>query len=383
MSLGLAASVTPIIAENVDMFAEMGIFFLCHPILNIPQHSNGNVRMTSTENNYSLRLPTPLQEIVSEVFAQQCVRLFVKREDLSHPFIGGNKWRKLKYNLLEAKRLSLSNLLTFGGAYSNHLAAVAAAGQAFGFQTLGVVRGERTLPLNPTLMYAEMCGMELRFVSRANFRNRNHNSMLLDINIDADGYYVLPEGGSNCLALRGVAELAPEIAAQLHSLPDFLVTACGTGATLAGLAVGMANAPHDHTENIVYPFTGQGSTQKTILGIPVLKGGFMEQEVHKLLSICDQNALKNSRWEIKDGYHFGGYAKWTPGLVQFINSFKQAHGVPLDPVYTGKAMFAVFDLAEKGYFPKNSTVVFLHTGGLQGIAGYNQRFGGVVETHSH
>ena len=301
--------------------------------------------------------PTPLQEISSAAFSERGIRLFVKRDDLLHSHISGNKWRKLKYNLFKARELGNARLLTFGGAYSNHLAATAAAGQAFGFPTMGIVRGEKVLPLNPTLKYAEQCGMELKFVSRTNFRAKNHEALFEELKVDPDLFYVLPEGGSNCLALTGVAELVSETEKQLGYVPDFIVTACGTGATLAGLVAGLK---------------GKGRA----LGIPVLKGNFMHDEVAGLLNDCQVNPWAN--WETTDGFHFGGYAKFKPELVHFINDFKSSFGIPLDPIYTGKAAYALFELASKGYFHKESTVVFLHTGGLQGIAGFHERHGHIL-----
>ena len=301
--------------------------------------------------------PSPLMEITAPVFVQRGIRLLVKRDDRVHPVISGNKWRKLKYNLLEARRLGYSRLLTFGGAYSNHLAAVAAAGKQLGFSTLGIVRGERVLPLNPTLKYVGLCGMELKFVSRTNFRNKNRNSIIEDLKINPNAYYILPEGGSNCLALKGVVEMVDELTGQLGTAPDFLCTACGTGGTLAGIVSGLR---------------GRGMA----IGIPVLRGGFMKKEVSTFLKKCSPEAATN--YQIIDGYHFGGYAKFRPELIDFINSFYKNHHIPLDPVYTGKPAFALFDLAAKGFFPKGATVVLLHTGGLQAIAGFNERFGPLI-----
>ncbi|MEZ4956858.1 MAG: pyridoxal-phosphate dependent enzyme [Saprospiraceae bacterium] len=300
---------------------------------------------------------SPIQEIHPAVFTQNSLQLFLKRDDLLHPHISGNKWRKLKYNLLEANRLGYSKLLTFGGAYSNHLAATAAAGNEYNFSTMGIVRGEKVLPLNPTLKYAELCGMELKFVCRSNFRNKSQNAILEDLEIDPNMYFVLPEGGSNCLAINGVAEIVAELKSQLPTLPDYICCACGTGATLAGISAGMSDAG-------------------TALGIPILKGNFMQNEVEVFLQKCSQKPLSN--WQAIDGYHFGGYAKFKPELIEFINQFKTDFGIPLDPIYTGKLAFALFDLARKGFFKKGSTIVMVHTGGLQGIAGFNERFGNLL-----
>ncbi len=302
---------------------------------------------------------SPLEEVKSSLFERRQLRLFVKRDDLLHPYISGNKWRKLKHNLLEASRSGATKLVTFGGAYSNHLAAVAAAGFESGISTLGIVRGERVEPLNPTIKYVEECGMQLKYVSRTNFRKKSNISILEDLKINLEGCYILPEGGTNCLALPGCAELTGEIEAQLGRLPDYLCTACGTGGTLAGIIAGLEG-------------------RSTALGVSVLKGDFLKNDVANLLASCGEPAHDN--WQILTDYHFGGYAKFKPELIDFINHFNKTHGIPLDPVYTGKLFFAVFDLAEKGFFKKNSTVVLVHTGGLQGVAGFNERFGELIES---
>jgi len=303
--------------------------------------------------------PSLLQLVELPVFTDAGLRFWVKRDDLLHPHVSGNKWRKLKHNLLEARRLGLAKLITFGGAYSNHLAAVAAAGREFGFSTLGIVSGEASGADNPTLGFAKACGMDLFFTSRANLRNKSETELLTLLKIDASRALVLPQGGANCLALPGCAEIVTETEAQLGHSPDFFITACGTGTTLAGIASGIAER------------------KTTALGIPVLKGDFMHGEVANLLTHCGEKPHQN--WKTLNDFHFGGYANWTPELIDFINDFKRKTGIPLDPVYTGKACFAAVKLAESGYFPKSSEIVFVHTGGLQGIAGFNQRFGQIIQ----
>ncbi len=298
--------------------------------------------------------PSPFQKVEHSVFVRQGLHLFVKRDDLLHPHVSGNKWRKLKHNLLEARRLGCTRLITFGGAYSNHIAAVAAAGQDFGFSTLGVISGEANGVGNPTLRFAKAFGMDLRFTSRANMRNLSENDLIQLLKIDTAQAFVLPQGGANCLALAGCREIVAETAEQLGHLPDFMVTACGTGATLAGMASGLVG----HCEAI---------------GIAVLKGGFLQKEVEKLLAVCSEKPVSN--FQVMNGFHHGGYAKWTPELVGFINDFKQQTGIPLDPIYTGKAFYAAFELARQGFFPEGSSIVLVHTGGLQGVAGFNERFG--------
>lgn len=305
------------------------------------------------KNNFE-SIVSPLVELQADTFERQRLRLFVKRDDLLHTWISGNKWRKLKYNLQEARRLQADKLVTSGGAYSNHLAAVAAAGLEFGFKTLGIVRGERTDPLNPTLKFAEQCGMDLRYVSRSNFRKKSGNSLLDELEIALDGCFLLPEGGTNCLALPGVAEMVAEINSQLGFLPDYMAAACGTGGTLAGMVSGLDGLPVN------------------ALGISVLKGDFLKAEVAGLLRSCGEHP--DNLWQIVTDYHFGGYARFQPELISFINQFYDRYQIPLDPIYTGKLFYAVFDLAEKGFFKEGSTIVLIHSGGLQGIAGFNERF---------
>jgi len=302
--------------------------------------------------------PSPIQELHAAVFEQQSIRLLVKRDDLLHPHVSGNKWRKMKYNLSEARQQGFSKLLTFGGAYSNHIAATAAAGAEFGFSTAAIVRGERIEPLNPTLRFAEQCGMKLHFVSRTDYREKKAVQPGL-LGIDEEKFYVLPEGGTNCLALPGCREIVAEAEVQLDGLPDYFCVPCGTGGTLAGIVDGLK---------------GRASA----LGVSVLKGDFHRKEIAALLATCGSPVPQN--WSVRTDYNFGGYAKFTPALIDFINDFKTQHGIPLDPIYSGKLFFAIFDLAVKGFFKKGTTVLAVHTGGLQGIAGFNERFGELIIT---
>ncbi|MGA0556861.1 1-aminocyclopropane-1-carboxylate deaminase/D-cysteine desulfhydrase [Larkinella sp. VNQ87] len=271
-------------------------------------------------------LPNPFPEPVP-------YRLFLKRDDELHPQISGNKWRKLYYNLLEAKRLGYHSLLTYGGAYSNHLYAVAAAGQECGFSTIGVVRGEDHRDRdNPTLVFARSQGMHLHFITRQQYRNRTDAVFQNELRERFGGFYELPEGGTNELAIRGTAEIIPEILQQVDQQPDFICCAVGTGGTLAGLE---RSAPDG----------------LTVLGFSALKGFLPDA---------------HPRAEVLTEYHFGGYAKTTPELLAFIRSFEQKTGVRLEQVYTGKMLYGLYDLGRKGFFPPESTVVAIHTGGLQG-----------------
>jgi 1-aminocyclopropane-1-carboxylate deaminase len=295
-------------------------------------------------------MSVPLQPLSDPWLAQKGVQVSVLREDLLHPTIPGNKWRKLKYNLQAAREQGCETLVTFGGAFSNHIAAVAAAGHEFGFATVGYIRGEETLPLNPTLQYATNCGMQLRYLSRSEYRLRHAPQFQAEMAKTAPKPYLLPEGGTNLLAVKGCAEIVTELTAPW----DVLCVAAGTGGTLAGIIAG-AN--------------GQGK----IIGFPALKGGaFLQQDVTQLTQTFSGQAFDN--WELQTDYHFGGYAKHTPELLTFIQEFYIKHSILLDPVYTGKMLFGVFDLIRQGYFPSGTRLVAVHTGGQQGWKGYVQRY---------
>ena len=302
--------------------------------------------------------PSPIQEIQSELLQTKKVRLFLKRDDLIHPSVSGNKWRKLKYNLAAAKELNHGTLLTFGGAFSNHIHAVAAAGKVFDFKTIGIIRGDRIDPLNATLQFAEDQGMQLHFITRSAYRQKNTTSFQLSLQKQFGRFYSLPEGGTNTLALQGCAEIVSEIQDQLKFVPTCIATCCGTGGTIAGM------------------IKGNKSTQTEILGVSALKGNFLQKEVEKLLVAAKVSADAN--WSISNDYHFGGYAKFKPTLIEFINDFKKTYQIALDPIYTGKLLYGIFDLIKKDYFKKDTTIVALHTGGLQGIKGFNQRYGEIL-----
>ena len=296
----------------------------------------------------------PLEKISDPAISSFGVNLFVLRLDQVHPHISGNKFFKLKYNLEEAKRLGKDALLTFGGAYSNHIAATAAAGREFGFKTVGIIRGEELASPNPskggepssTLKFAKEQGMQLHFVSREEYRNKNQSELIHSLT-DSLNHYILPEGGTNNLAVKGCTEIT-----SLIDIPfDFVCCPVGTGGTIAG---------------IISSLKGK---QKAV-GFSVLKGGeFLEDDISKLLnppSRSETPPLKGGANSLNHDYHFGGYAKHTPELLKFIDDFEKQNNIPLEQVYTGKMMFGIYDLIRKGHFPKNSTVIAIHTGGLQG-----------------
>lgn len=285
------------------------------------------------------------------------ISLVIKREDLIHPFVSGNKFRKLKYNLLQAKAENQSTLLTFGGAYSNHIAAVGYAGKENGFQTIGIIRGDELgdkIESNPTLKFAQECGMQFEFVSRETYRLKTEATFLEQLQQQYGAFYLIPEGGTNTFAIQGCEEiLTPEDASF-----DYVACAIGTGGTISGLI------------NSVLP-------HQKVLGFPALKGDFLQDEI--------RNFVRQDNWELITDYHFGGYGKVTNDLIDWINQFYEQTQIPLDPVYTGKMVFGIVDLITKNYFPENAKILLIHTGGLQGIQGMNLKLKnkGLPILHTH
>lgn len=267
------------------------------------------------------------------------IEVYVKREDVLHKEISGNKFRKLKYNLTEAKDLGFTKLLTFGGAYSNHIAAVAAAGKEFGFETIGVIRGEELQEKyleNPTLKKASENGMQFEFATRTQYRDKNNAAFLDQLKNKFGNFYLIPEGGTNNLAVKGCKEILTDD----DELFDFICCAVGTGGTISGII------------NSLKP------NQKAI-GFPALKGDFLTEDIQKY--------AENSQWNLVTDYHFGGYAKINDELKQFMKQFFKKYLISLDPVYTSKTFFGVIDLISKGYFKPDSKILIIHTGGLQGL----------------
>lgn len=292
-----------------------------------------------------------IKNVLEESLVQQIklstanVSLFVKREDLLHPVVSGNKYRKLKFNLEQVKLENHNVLLTFGGAFSNHIAAVAFAGKEKGLKTIGIIRGnelESKIQDNPTLAFAKGCGMKLVFISRDEYRFRNETSFHQELKKKLGDFYLVPEGGTNDLAVKGCEEILNNKDQDF----DFICCAVGTGGTISGLI--NSALPH-----------------QKVLGFPALKGDFLREDIYKF--------AKNGNWELITDYHFGGYGKISTELIEFINRFYEDYKIPLDPVYTGKMTFGIMDLIQKNYFPDNSKILIVHTGGLQGIQGMNRR----------
>ncbi|MBU2939712.1 pyridoxal-phosphate dependent enzyme [Lacinutrix sp. C3R15] len=281
--------------------------------------------------------------LTGSVFLDSGYQVCVKKTYLNHTFISGNKLSKLKYNILEAKNLKKTTLVTFGGAYSNHIAAVAVAGKENGFKTIGVIRGEELhskINENPTLLFSQESGMQFKFITREEYRNKTTDCFLENLKKEFGDFYLIPEGGTNILAVKG----CEEILEKEDEVYDYICCPVGTGGTISGII----NASFAHQK---------------ILGFPALKGDFLQEEISKFTT--------KTNWELITDYHFGGYAKVNAELIDFINQFKKQNNIPLDPVYTGKMLFGIRDLISKGFFPKGSKILIIHTGGLQGIPGMN------------
>ena len=281
-------------------------------------------------------------QLIQTVFSNQ-ISLYIKREDLLHPIISGNKFRKLKYNLEDAKNQNQKVLLTFGGAFSNHIVAVAGAGKEFGFETIGIIRGEELhdkIDGNPSLSLAQQLGMKFVFISREHYRLKETEDFIAQLRKDFGNFYLLPEGGTNELAIKGCEEiLRPSDTDFTH-----ICSSIGTGGTITGII-------------------NSSSQNQKIIGFSSLKGDFLQKDIAKFAN--------KKNWSVNCEYHFGGYGKVTNELIEFINSFYTQFGIPLDPIYTGKMMFGILDLIQNDFFPPNSKILAIHTGGLQGIAGMN------------
>lgn len=272
-----------------------------------------------------IRLPSPLEEVDDEFLAGRGVRLWLKRDDLIDTDIPGNKWRKLRYNLAGARAAGHDVLLTFGGAYSHHIAATAAAGHRYGFTTIGVIRGERHLPLNPMLARAAEQGMRLTYLDRATYRRKTDPDVIDRLRAMYGRFQLIPEGGSNTAGVRGCRELGAELVSQIR--PDLVCCPVGSGGTLAGLAAGVDGVP--------------------TLGVCVLRGdGFMDEVVEDLQ--VKAFGGRSGDWQIAYGHHHGGYAKRSGELDDFIDDFAVRHRLVLEPVYVAKMLHAVHRLVADG-----------------------------------
>jgi 1-aminocyclopropane-1-carboxylate deaminase len=286
-------------------------------------------------------------KLENKLFDDNQVNVFLRREDLIHPQISGNKWRKLKYNVSFAIENKKELLITFGGAHSNHIAATAAAGNLYNIKTIGIIRGDYFTDLSPTLLLAKQNGMELHFVSIEDYKLRYTEPEKLIPN-EINNYHLIPEGGANELGLKGTREIISE----KDELYEYIFTPIGTGNTFAGIV--LSSKPH-----------------QKVIGINVLKN--QEDTFNNISDVLKSNNYFKDNWIINNDYHLGGYAKNNPKLVSYLYSFNEKHKIKLDPIYTGKMMFAVEDLISSKSI-SNSNILCIHTGGLQGIEGFEKRY---------
>jgi 1-aminocyclopropane-1-carboxylate deaminase/D-cysteine desulfhydrase-like pyridoxal-dependent ACC family enzyme len=291
--------------------------------------------------------PTPLQKIDDPFLAQHKVQLYIKREDLIHDQLSGNKWHKLKRNLQAAVDQGYSQVISFGGAYSNHIHALAFAAPLFGLQAIGVIRSDEKV-MNPTLSDAAAWGMKIHYVSRQEYKKRDEHEYWQTLQAQYDNAYVIPEGGNNVLAVMGCTDIVKRIDQQGVAY-DAIAVACGTGGTMAGLIAG-------------------STSDKRIYGFSVLKGDIeLENRIEQRLA--EVATIKHNNWQVMHGYHQGGYAKVSDELLSFMKRFTDNTAIALEPIYTGKMLFGLYSMISEGRIAKGTTVVAVHTGGLQGLRG--------------
>ena len=291
--------------------------------------------------NTPISQPQTYDQLV-DYFRPAGVEVTIRLLTVNESITGGNKRFKLKYNLAKAKHLGYKKILTFGGAFSNHIAATARAGAIQGFETVGVIRGEKSSETNVTLSRARADGMKLIFVSREDYRKKNEPAFLDAFINNHDQYYLIPEGGANAEGVRGCME----ILCEADSIFDYITVCCGTGGTAAGLLMSM-------------------KSHQTLIGFSVLRdNGFIEDNINKWVEHFGNNQ-RHGTYEINHDYHFGGYARTTPELNNFCKSFSDETGIQIEPIYTGKMFFGINKLLDKEFFKKNSRLLVIHTGGMQ------------------
>ncbi|MFT4738951.1 MAG: 1-aminocyclopropane-1-carboxylate deaminase [Cyclobacteriaceae bacterium] len=291
---------------------------------------------------------TPTQLLDSPFLAAKGVRVLVKRDDLTHKTVMGNKWRKLKYNLQFAIDSSATGIATYGGAFSNHIAATAAACNLAGLQSVGIIRGdELNSNSNPTLSLAAKDGMRLIFVDRIKYRELT-STLQMPPQVPKS-FYVLPEGGTNELAIKGCSEILEEVKETF----DIVCAPVGTGGTCLGLLKTI-------------------TTNQELYGFSALRGSWINKEFALLM---EQYKITSPRFKLFEDVKFGGYAKHNPTLIQFILGFRQEYDILLDPIYTGKMFYSVWDMVKNDQIARGTSLLLIHTGGLQGVSGFNFRFG--------
>ena len=284
-----------------------------------------------------------INQISTPILNQKGINFFLKRIDKIQPFISGNKWFKLKYNLDEAKQKGYDTILTFGGAYSNHISATSYACKKNNFKCIGIIRGEEHQNLNTTLKFARDNGMFLYYISREKYRLKDTVGFLEDLKLKFGNFYLIPEGGNNDLAIKGTSEILDK-----YDMQDYICCPVGTGGTITGLI------------NTQLSF-------QNVIGFPVINDSLYIED--KVASV-----VNNNNFTFINDYKTGGYAKYNESLINFINDFYEIHNIPLDIIYTGKMIYGIFDLVYNDFFPRGSSILAIHTGGIQGNRGMIDRF---------
>ncbi len=291
----------------------------------------------------NLTIPSPIQKVSHPTLLTNKVHLHVKREDLIHPEISGNKWRKLKYNLKYAKDNGIDKIITFGGAFSNHIYATAAACKAFNISSIGIIRGEYDAQ-NPTLQFAQSCGMKLKFIDRTSYREKEKSEVVKEFLSNQESYFLIPEGGSNELANEGLKELAEEIN---NTDFDIIMVSAGTGGTSRGILNGL-------------------DSSKELWVFSSLKSDYLRAEI-----LSNVDPQKAHQLKFFSNYHYGGYGKTPRNLISFMNEFRKKTKIPIDPIYNGKLICGFFENMEESKIDRTKSYLWVHTGGLQGIDAYN------------
>jgi len=297
-------------------------------------------------NLTELKLPSPVTQLRAPLLKEKQVQLFIKRDELIHPVLQGNKWRKLKYNLLDANSQKQQTLLSFGGAYSNHLHALAFAGQQFGFNTIGIIRGEKPSNTNPCLQDMQNWGMQLEYIKRIDYKQKTTDDFIQRLRKQFGNFYLIPEGGNNPQGIKGCAELLDELDQDY----DVICSEVGSGTMLSSL------------------ITHHKKSNSEFLGFVVMKNRQLEEDIHR--KVKNTQKTLNTKWTLNHDYHFGGFAKANNELHQFILNFKTQFNIQLEPVYSGKMLYGLFDLISNDYFKPGSCILAIHGGGLQGLRGY-------------
>lgn len=299
-------------------------------------------------------LLSPIAPLMLPQEHKPLLKIDMLREDLLHAEVSGNKWRKLKYNFIDAAQKGFTKILTFGGAYSNHIAATAACAHIHGFESIGIIRGEElNESSNHTLKLAHSKGMKLIFIDRQSYRKKDNINFIENYLTNPSKYYIIPEGGSNELAIKGTREILD----QRTEKYDFVCVSAGTGGTAAGI---IASA----------------RPNQKVLVYSALKGDFLKKEISTKLQMI---GFENNNWELITDYHFGGYAKWNDELINFINQFKKINQIPLDPIYNGKMLFGLHDMIKSNYFEPKTGIITIHTGGTQAVVGFNEKNNGILK----